>query len=135
MKYLARWRMQKATRLLKQTVPVETIAQHLGYDSDRAFRKAFKREIGLPSATYRRQQLASAQPQQAFLTIPEAAIYQLSVDHNSHDTRNAVRCILMIMSHAVVRARLLNKGTLCDERQSPFSGAAWQWSAEPGYEF
>ncbi|MCB0163990.1 MAG: AraC family transcriptional regulator [Anaerolineae bacterium] len=54
MTYLTRWRMLKATRLLKKEVSMETIAEQLGYDSEVAFRKAFKREIGIPPAQYRR---------------------------------------------------------------------------------
>lgn len=52
--YLTRWRMLRATRLLKNDVRVETIAETLGYASEAAFRKAFKREIGVPPAQYRR---------------------------------------------------------------------------------
>jgi AraC-like DNA-binding protein len=54
MTYLTRWRMLKATRLLKNEVRVETIAELLGYKSEVAFRKAFKREIGIPPAQYRK---------------------------------------------------------------------------------
>jgi AraC-like DNA-binding protein len=54
MTYLTRWRMLKATRLLKNDVGMETIAELLGYESEAAFRKAFKREIGIPPAQYRR---------------------------------------------------------------------------------
>jgi AraC-like DNA-binding protein len=52
--YLTRWRMLKATRLLKNEVRMETIAELLGYKSEVAFRKAFKREIGIPPAQYRK---------------------------------------------------------------------------------
>ena len=52
--YLTRWRMLRATRLLKNEVRMETIAEQLGYESEAAFRKAFKREIGIPPAQYRR---------------------------------------------------------------------------------
>jgi AraC-like DNA-binding protein len=54
MKYLTRWRMNMATRLLQNGIKVEKIAQQLGYDSDVAFRKAFKREVGIPPARYRK---------------------------------------------------------------------------------
>ncbi|MEJ2598550.1 MAG: AraC family transcriptional regulator [Anaerolineales bacterium] len=54
MTYLTRWRMLNATRLLKNEVRTETIAEMLGYESEAAFRKAFKREIGIPPAQYRR---------------------------------------------------------------------------------
>lgn len=53
--YLTRWRMLKATRLLRHELSMETIAEQLGYESEAAFRKAFKREIGIPPAQYRKQ--------------------------------------------------------------------------------
>jgi len=52
--YLTRWRMYRATRLLKNNVEVEKIARLLGYESEVAFRKAFKREVGMPPARYRK---------------------------------------------------------------------------------
>ncbi len=52
--YLTRWRMHKAARLLKHDVEVEKIAALLGYESAVAFRKAFKREVGMPPARYRK---------------------------------------------------------------------------------
>ena len=52
--YLTRWRMNKATRLLKNNVQMEKIAELLGYESEVAFRKAFKREVGMPPARYRK---------------------------------------------------------------------------------
>jgi AraC-like DNA-binding protein len=52
--YLTRWRMHRATRLLKNNVEVEKIARLLGYESEVAFRKAFKREVGMPPAKYRK---------------------------------------------------------------------------------
>lgn len=53
-KYLTRWRMHRATRLLKNNVKVEKIAELLGYESEVAFRKAFKREVGMPPARYQK---------------------------------------------------------------------------------
>ncbi len=53
-KYLTRWRMHRATRLLKNNLEVEKIAELLGYESEVAFRKAFKREVGMPPARYRK---------------------------------------------------------------------------------
>jgi AraC-like DNA-binding protein len=52
--YLTRWRMHRATRLLKDNVKVDRIAALLGYESGVAFQKAFKREVGMPPARYRR---------------------------------------------------------------------------------
>jgi AraC-like DNA-binding protein len=54
LKYLTRWRMHQAAHLLKQDVEMKRIAQQLGYASEVAFRKAFRREIGMPPARYRR---------------------------------------------------------------------------------
>lgn len=53
-KYLTRWRMHRALHLLKNGVKMQKIAHQLGYDSEGAFRKAFKREVGIPPATYRK---------------------------------------------------------------------------------
>jgi AraC-like DNA-binding protein len=53
-RYLTHWRMQRARRLLKNDVKIETIARLLGYDSEVAFRQAFKREVGIPPARYRK---------------------------------------------------------------------------------
>jgi AraC-like DNA-binding protein len=52
--YLTHWRMHRARHLLKNEVRMETIAKLLGYDSEVAFRKAFKREVGMPPARYRK---------------------------------------------------------------------------------
>jgi transcriptional regulator GlxA family with amidase domain len=54
LKYLTRWRMSRARHLLKQGIAMEQIAEHLGYTSEVAFRKAFKRETGMPPAEYRK---------------------------------------------------------------------------------
>jgi AraC-like DNA-binding protein len=48
MTYLTRWRMHTAARLLKTGTTPGRIAQQLGYDSEVAFRKAFRREVGIP---------------------------------------------------------------------------------------
>jgi AraC-like DNA-binding protein len=57
MQYLANWRMQLASRLLRDTqASVASIALEVGYDSEAAFARAFKRLVGSPPATWRRQQ-------------------------------------------------------------------------------
>jgi AraC-like DNA-binding protein len=56
MQYLARWRMQLASTLLRNTSqPVASIALDVGYDSEAAFARAFKRSVGSPPAAWRRQ--------------------------------------------------------------------------------
>ncbi len=57
MHYLAKWRMQVAAGLLRQShAPVEAVAREVGYASEAAFSRAFRRQTGLPPATWRRQQ-------------------------------------------------------------------------------
>jgi AraC-like DNA-binding protein len=54
--YLARWRLQLAARLLQTTQKtIIHVALDVGYESEAAFNRAFKREFGLPPAQYRRQ--------------------------------------------------------------------------------
>jgi AraC-like DNA-binding protein len=52
--------MQLASRLLRETQsPVASIALEVGYDSEAAFARAFKRLVGMPPATWRRNQAQS----------------------------------------------------------------------------
>jgi AraC-like DNA-binding protein len=56
MQYLAQWRMQVAGRLLLETrATVGSIALDVGYDSEAAFSRAFKRLVGKPPAAWRRE--------------------------------------------------------------------------------
>jgi AraC-like DNA-binding protein len=53
--YVTDWRMQKAVRLLQQEdKKLVEIAQSVGYESDAAFSKAFKRILGVTPGEYRR---------------------------------------------------------------------------------
>jgi AraC-like DNA-binding protein len=55
MQYLAHWRMQLASGLLRSSnSTVATIALEVGYDSEAAFARAFKRLVGMPPAAWRR---------------------------------------------------------------------------------
>jgi AraC-like DNA-binding protein len=55
MTYLTRWRLQLAARSLESTPRgVAEIAGDVGYESEAAFNRAFKREFGLPPGEYRR---------------------------------------------------------------------------------
>ena len=59
--YLTRWRMFRAGHLLRSTPqPLATLAAEVGYESEAAFNKAFKRATGSAPGTYRRQQQAEA---------------------------------------------------------------------------
>lgn len=55
MQYLAHWRMQIASGLLRNTSStVASVALEVGYDSEAAFARAFKRLVGVPPAAWRR---------------------------------------------------------------------------------
>ncbi|MFI6517808.1 AraC family transcriptional regulator [Spirillospora sp. NPDC050679] len=53
--YLTWWRMTSAGRLLRESdAPLRNVAERVGYTSEFAFAKAFKREYGVAPGTYRR---------------------------------------------------------------------------------
>lgn len=55
--YLIHWRLQfGANRMREGRASVATIVQEIGYDSEAAFSRAFKRLTGQPPATWRRAQ-------------------------------------------------------------------------------
>jgi transcriptional regulator GlxA family with amidase domain len=54
MRYLTQWRLQLASHLLRSTsATVPEIAGRVGYESEAAFSRAFKRGLGLPPAAWR----------------------------------------------------------------------------------
>lgn len=54
--YLAKWRMALAADLLRRSsLSAARIADEVGYETDAAFSRAFRREFGMPPATWRRQ--------------------------------------------------------------------------------
>ncbi|MEJ8852965.1 AraC family transcriptional regulator [Variovorax robiniae] len=64
MQYLAQWRMQAAARMLLETrATVAAIALDVGYDSEAAFARAFKRMVGKPPGVWRRERDAAAAPE------------------------------------------------------------------------
>lgn len=61
MQYLTQWRMLLASNLLvRSNAPLASIANDVGYRTDTAFSRAFRREFGTPPAAWRRHQAAAA---------------------------------------------------------------------------
>jgi AraC-like DNA-binding protein len=59
MQYLTQWRMLLAANLLaRSNAPLARIAEDVGYQTDTAFSRAFRREFGAPPAAWRRSQAA-----------------------------------------------------------------------------
>ena len=57
MQYLASWRLQVAAQdLLSGSHSIALVAERVGYESEAAFNRAFKRQFGLPPAAWRRSQ-------------------------------------------------------------------------------
>jgi AraC-like DNA-binding protein len=54
--YLARWRLHEAARLLRSTgIKVAQVARRVGYESEVAFHRAFKRAVGAAPGEYRKR--------------------------------------------------------------------------------
>lgn len=54
MQYLAGWRMHLARRMLRESnIGVAELAARVGYESEAAFSRAFRRTVGIPPATWR----------------------------------------------------------------------------------
>ena len=57
MQYLTRWRLTVAAqRLRREPTSLDRIAEHVGYESQAAFNRAFKREFGITPARWRRKE-------------------------------------------------------------------------------
>ena len=60
MRYLTNWRMQVAAGKLRESrQSISQIAFDVGYDSEAAFTRAFRREMGQPPATWRKRMQAA----------------------------------------------------------------------------
>ena len=61
MQYLGNWRVQLAARSLEQQgVSIAQAAAAVGYESEAAFNRAFKRLVGVPPGAWRRNRAAAA---------------------------------------------------------------------------
>lgn len=62
--YLTRWRIYRAKLLLKQGVSMLEVAERIGYKTDAALNRAFKRKVGIGPGAWRRAN-SSARPTSA----------------------------------------------------------------------
>jgi AraC-like DNA-binding protein len=63
MQYLQKWRLQMAaSRLSDGIANIATIAAEIGYESEAAFSRAFKKTVGIPPAEWRSKRLAGQSP-------------------------------------------------------------------------
>ena len=61
MNYLGRWRMQLASRrLVESAVSIAQAGAEVGYESEAAFNRAFKKHLGLPPGVWRTGRLSNA---------------------------------------------------------------------------
>lgn len=55
MQYLANWRLQRAAHMLeRQSVSIAQAAAAVGYESEAAFNRAFKKQVGVPPGAWRK---------------------------------------------------------------------------------
>ena len=60
MQYLASWRLQLATNLLRDgSRSIAEVAGEVGYESEAAFNRAFKRHLGMPPGAWRQNYMAA----------------------------------------------------------------------------
>lgn len=72
MRYFAKWRMKIAANMLRDGRRTSgAVAFDVGFSSEAAFVRAFRREFGEPPATWRRRQAESVQPSQRASAAPE----------------------------------------------------------------
>ena len=61
MRYVARWRMHLATVALAEGARVGELARQLGYESEAAFSRAYKRVVGVTPVAATRRELGRAE--------------------------------------------------------------------------
>lgn len=62
MQYLGNWRLQVAARLLERpNLSLTQVASSVGYESEAAFNRAFKKRVGTPPGSWRRERMRRVQ--------------------------------------------------------------------------
>ncbi|HEU4825672.1 MAG TPA: helix-turn-helix transcriptional regulator [Dongiaceae bacterium] len=74
MQYLTCWRMQLAARLLSDgRQKIAAIGREVGYESEAAFSRAFKKTVGVSPGQWRKHRLARARNSSSPTAPPRAA--------------------------------------------------------------
>ena len=63
MQYVARWRLQLAARLIEQGVSLANACAEVGYESEAAFNRAFKKYVGVPPGAWRKRRQSLVEQQ------------------------------------------------------------------------
>jgi len=63
MQYVARWRLQLAARLIEQGASLANVCAEVGYESEAAFNRAFKKFVGMPPGAWRKRRQSSIEQQ------------------------------------------------------------------------
>jgi AraC-like DNA-binding protein len=75
MQYLARWRLQiAAQQILAGNKSLAAVAEQIGYESEAAFNRAFKREYGMPPAGWRKSREKNGNAMDAAGSIADGAL-------------------------------------------------------------
>lgn len=61
LRYVTAWRMKKACHMLVRGEPIGAVARAVGYESDAAFNKAFRRQVGVPPGDFRARARSEAE--------------------------------------------------------------------------
>ena len=87
MRYVTRWRMQVALDWLRHDdIPVAELAARLGYESEAAFSRAFKRTVGVsPGAARRSPPTGFGPTPRRHTTMPHRTTERLCRDHLLRD--------------------------------------------------
>jgi AraC-like DNA-binding protein len=73
MQYLTRWRLALAAQRLRTgNDTIARIAERAGYESEAAFNRAFKRELGMPPSAWRKSVREPDAAARAVPKVPEA---------------------------------------------------------------
>jgi len=117
LRYVTAWRMNKASHMLLRGDPIGAIAQAVGYETDAAFGKAFKKFMGIAPGEYRRQ---GREP--AILACGESPEQISTTDRESQTAKQSLaqhsgkEAAMRYSSHSMAK-------TLATRQSSPASGA------------